>query len=166
MNGPPPLVDSRLPVLFDPNTGNFVISLAKPNQSLVPGAPAYVPAAQFSGKTLEQAQAKYMSYLEANRVAEQKRQRNLRAAVAQARKNATEANAQAAKIHKAQANALKAKKEAKNLIAKHNKTAKNMDKAAKDKRNTLRRSCGWSKGIFGWSKPKHPSNNPNCQNVN
>lgn len=161
----PPLVESRLPVLFDPVTGNFVISLAKPNQSVALGAPAYVAAAQFSGKTLEQAQAKYMAYLEANRVAEQKRQRNLRAAVSQARKNAANANAEAAKIHKAQQNALKAKQEAKNLIAKHNKTAKNMEKAAKEKRNTLRRHCGWTKGIFGWSKPRSPSNNPDCQNV-
>ena len=160
-----PAVESRLPVLFDPVTGNFVISLAKPNPSLVPGAPAYVAAAQFSGKTLEQAQAKYNAYLEANRAAEQKRQRNLRAAVAQARKNASNASAAANKIHQNQQNALKAKQAAKNLIAKHNKTAKNKEKEAKDKRNTLRRHCGWSKGLFGWSKPKTPSNNPNCQNV-
>lgn len=160
-----PAVESRLPVLFDPVTGNFVISLARPNPSLVPGAPAYVAAAQFSGKTLEQAQAKYAAYVEANRAAEQKRQRNLRAAVSQARKNAANAAAAANRIHKNQENALKAKQAAKNLMAKHNKTAKNKEKNAKEKRNTLRRHCGWSKGLFGWSKPRTPSNNPDCANV-
>ena len=94
-----PAVESRLPVLFDPVTGNFVISLARPNPSLVPGAPAYVAAAQFSGKTLEQAQAKYAAYVEANRAAEQKRQRNLRAAVSQAKKNAANASAAVVKVN-------------------------------------------------------------------
>lgn len=164
MNAPPyPNPDSRMPVLFDPMTGKFVLSLATPVPSVIPGgAPKLIAGVQFSGKTLEEAVGKYRTYVEQNKAAEQERQRAARAALAAARKAAIDAQKDAQNADAAQQRALNANAKAKKNLKEQAETKKSKNKAAKNARNSLKRSCGWSKGIFGWSKPTNPSNDPEC----
>lgn len=168
MNKPPyPNPENRMPVLFDPITKKFVIGLATPTASIIPGKMTFVSSPQFSGKTLEEAVANYEAYVVANKKAEENRQRNIRAALTSARRNSLAASNAAQKTRNAQAKALQAKQNAEKAFAQTMKNAKNRNRNAKSKRNALRASCGWKKGWLpgSWTKPKVPSNAEECQGL-